>query len=364
MKKVALSYAALFAYAASAHAQSSVTLYGVLDDGISYVSNEGGHSAFLLADTISQGNRVGLKGVEDLGGGLKTLFTLEMFPNLNTGALRGPTGTEFSRGAYVGLAQDDYGQVTIGRQYDFMTYALVQYTGGLYSGILDVHPGDIDRGSGQWLNNSVQFQSVTFSGAKFGAMYSFGENSTTTTNYGRAFSLLGTYAHGPFSASAAMTDINGLTFSPYTGLGLISIFGQDFSATSATSIVLKNLRTVGFGTSYQFGRLKLAGVYSNTRLDSGASGSETSQSFEGDAAFFFTPSLILSGGYSYSKLQSSKWNKFDAVLDYLLSKRTDVYFSGHYLKASGPGTVAVYTTMTPSSDNKQAVVRIGMRHRF
>ncbi len=101
--------------ACSAHAQSSVSLYGVLDLGLTYVNNTqtgrrgqgltGGHQ-FALTDGTStgvSGSRWGLRGVEDLGGGLKALFVLENGFNANNGALA-QGGAEFGRQVYVGLA--------------------------------------------------------------------------------------------------------------------------------------------------------------------------------------------------------------------------------------------------------------------
>ena len=68
-----------------AHAQSSVSLYGIIDGGITYVNNAGGAHAYLFDDGVSYGNRVGLMGTEDLGGGNKAVFKLENGFRLGTG---------------------------------------------------------------------------------------------------------------------------------------------------------------------------------------------------------------------------------------------------------------------------------------
>ena len=98
----------LMAASAAAHAQSSVTLYGVIDDGLTFVSNQGGHHAYRMDDSISQGDRFGFRGAEDLGGGLKAIFNLEGGFNPNTGASR-QGGLEFGRQAYIGLQSDRFG---------------------------------------------------------------------------------------------------------------------------------------------------------------------------------------------------------------------------------------------------------------
>ena len=104
-------------FASSAMAQSSVTLYGIIDTGITYVSNEGGSHNVKEDDGIYYGNRWGLKGNEDLGQGLSAVFNLENGFSLGTGKL-GQYGAEFGRQAYVGLQSKQYGSVTLGHQYD------------------------------------------------------------------------------------------------------------------------------------------------------------------------------------------------------------------------------------------------------
>ena len=109
--------------AAGAHAQSSVTLYGIADAGIAYVhnaQNANGSNASSLVKFSSgnlSGSRWGLRGIEDLGSGLSALFQLENGFNIGTGAL-GQGGREFGRKAVVGLGSSTYGTVTLGRQYD------------------------------------------------------------------------------------------------------------------------------------------------------------------------------------------------------------------------------------------------------
>ncbi len=106
MKKNLLVTAALAA--TSAHAQSSVTLYGIIDAGISYANNAartgGNDSLVKYDDGVAQGSRWGLKGAEDLGGGLKAIFTLENGFNSGNGTL-GQGGAMFGRQAFVGLAR-------------------------------------------------------------------------------------------------------------------------------------------------------------------------------------------------------------------------------------------------------------------
>ncbi|KVG23664.1 porin [Burkholderia ubonensis] len=348
-------------YACAAHAQSSVTLYGVIDDGLTYVSNVGGSHVYKLDDGVSQGSRFGLKGNEDLGGGWKSLFALESGFNPNTGALR-QGGLMFGRLAYVGVSSTSFGTLTFGRQYDQMTTTLLKFHSGITTtGIYSLNPGDQDRISGEWLDNMITYASPEFAGVKFNAQYSFNSQSSPTTNYGHAYSLSVSYAHGPFSFGAATTDIHDYFFSPGSSLGVSSFFGHALALPS-TNVTMREFRTAGLGAGWDFGKVYLSGVYSNTRFDNGVS-AETLQSLNAAARYTLAPNLLAGAGYTYSKLGGNKWNEVGLTLDYLLSKRTDVYASANYEKASG-GAKAALVTIGPSGNDKQLAVRVGMRHRF
>ena len=97
MKKI-LAAAALGSLGITAHAQSSVTLYGIIDAGVTYVTNAAtptGHDhLFKYGDGVAQGSRWGLRGTEDLGGGLKALFVLESGFSSGDGTLQ-QGGAEF-----------------------------------------------------------------------------------------------------------------------------------------------------------------------------------------------------------------------------------------------------------------------------
>ena len=114
-----LAAVSLCTFAAGAQAQSSVTIYGIVDSGISYVSNSGGHSAWIFDTGVPQGNRLGFTGTEDLGGGMKALFRLENGFNLNNGQ-DSENGTMFNRQAFVGLKSDQYGALTLERVRHFV----------------------------------------------------------------------------------------------------------------------------------------------------------------------------------------------------------------------------------------------------
>src|ERR1700740_2446525 len=98
-------------------AQSSVTLSGRLDEGITYVNNEGGHSNTKMDSGVLFPNLWILSGREDLGGGYTTVFKLSSLYNLSNGQLNQPN-TLFGQQAWVGI-DSPYGTITMGNQFDF-----------------------------------------------------------------------------------------------------------------------------------------------------------------------------------------------------------------------------------------------------
>jgi GBP family porin len=137
------------------------------------------------------GSRWGLRGSEDLGGGLKAIFTLENGFSIAT-ASSARTAVEFGRQAFVGLSSDQFGAVTLGRQYD----SVVDYLGSagtdrhaIRRHVQAAHPFDNDNLDNSFrVNNSVKFQSANYGGFKFGGLYGFSNatraGSRTTAHTG------------------------------------------------------------------------------------------------------------------------------------------------------------------------------------
>ncbi|MGF6541931.1 putative porin [Paraburkholderia youngii] len=151
IKKLLISAPILLSLAETAAAQSAVALYGIVDAGITYRSNERtgntgtsqGHSNVAVTSGNLSGSRWGLRGKEELGNGLAAIFVLEDGFDITNGT-EGQGGRLFGRQAFVGLADKQYGSLTMGRQYtsldDFVgPVAPVSAIGGF-----GAHPGDID----------------------------------------------------------------------------------------------------------------------------------------------------------------------------------------------------------------------------
>ncbi|SEJ81833.1 porin [Paraburkholderia diazotrophica] len=182
MKKSSLALALLGAISVPAHAQSSVTLYGLLDTGLVYTNNQLGHSNWQLNSSSTQNTVFGLKGSEDLGGGLHALFKLEQGFILNNGA-QAFTGDGFGSQAWVGLQSDPYGTLTFGRQFDVMNDLVGPLTAEFNTrgGSMAAHPFENDNlaANSVVVNNTVKYTSPTYRGITFETMYAFSKRPVT-----------------------------------------------------------------------------------------------------------------------------------------------------------------------------------------
>jgi outer membrane protein OmpU len=377
LNAAALSGAALVlaSVPAVSHAQSSVTLYGILDAGITYVNNTGGSHVVKFDDGISYGNRWGIKGNEDLGGGLSAVFVLESGFHLGNGQL-GFGGSEFGRQAYVGL-KNSWGTLSFGNQLDMTEEMVYLYNISSWGSGYAIHQGDFDRFNGDRLPNSVKFLSNEFAGFMFGGMYSFG-NVAGNFHQNSAYSLGAHYANGPFTIGAAYTQLNNpngiYAFDPYAMIGTSTFLGRPTVSVNATTGAITDLYssssfavdkqgTFGVGSSYAIGNVTLNGNFTYTTIK-GFGVSSHMKVLEGGADWQVTPAFSAIGGYQYTNFEGHHWNQVSAGFHYLLSKRTDVYISGDYLKASQGVDAVIGYSFTPSTTTTQADVRIGMRHSF
>jgi len=371
------------AFAMSAHAQSSVTLYGTLDAGMVYSNNEGGHSNWQQASGSVSNTYFGLRGNEDLGGGLHAIFTLESGFNLNSGQFT-QTNSLFNRQAYVGLQSEQYGTVTLGRQYDSMVdyVAPLSETGGGYGNNLAAHPFDNDNLDNTFsVQNAVKYQSANYDGLKFGGLYGFSNDAGQFSN-NRAWSAGASYVNGPLSVAASYLQLN--------NSGSSNLNGAVTQGNGTAEIAAMLQRTFGAGINYSYGPANLGFVYTHTQLDgiTGVNvGGETLAGFGGtnlhldnfelNGRYALTPALSLNAAYTFTNGTMTgsngsgdpKWQTASLQGDYSLSKRTDVYLEGVFQHASGElgnlgANVASINTLTPSTSANQTVVAVGMRHRF
>jgi predicted porin len=366
---------------AAAHAQSSVTLYGLIDEGLVYTSNSNGSSNYLVHAANLSTSRWGLRGKEDLGGGLSAIFWLENGFNASNGALQ--PNDMFGRQASVGLSSDRYGTVTVGRQYDFVITYLAPLTTVVtgWGGHLASHPLDNDElESVMRFSNSVKFTTISYRGIQAGAMYAFSNAAGQFAN-NSAYSLGVSYARGPIKAAAAFVQINR---SPT----LANPTGADSTYDGNEITTGGRQQIYGLATRYSFGlsSIGLAWTHSSTNnITSVLQGGEFASiygdnlkfdNFEIDGQYFLTSAFSLGLSYTYTMGQLTRstgnvtphWNDIVAQADYRLSRTTDIYLEGAYQRVSGGDGVAVFnpgiTSLTPSSSDAQMVVGLGVRHRF
>lgn len=382
MKKTLMVAALTGVFATAAQAQSSVTLYGLIDAGITYTNNQHGHSNWQETSGSVNGSRWGLRGSEDLGGGLKAIFTLENGFGINDGTLK-QGGREFGRQAFVGLASDQFGAVTLGRQYDSMVDYVgpLALTGTQYGGTQFAHPFDNDNLNNSFrVNNSVKYQSVNYGGFKFGALYGFSNQADGFAN-NRAYSAGASYNWGGLNIAAAYLQLNsnGAT-------GAAAAFNSGGAVSSDNTFFAGRQQTWGAGANYAFGPATVGLVYSQTNLSglagigAGASGQSAGiggfggdsahfQNFEANARYALTPAVSIAGSYKYTKASLAgtrpHWNQFNLQTAYALSKRTDVYLQGEYQQVNDGAIVdADINGLAASGNNKQVAVTAGLRHRF
>jgi outer membrane protein OmpU len=358
-----------------AHAQSSVALYGVIDVGPTYVSNEGGAHNLKMDDSIASGNRWGLKGTEDLGGGLKAIFTLENGFNALNGQFR-QGGREFGRQAWVGL-QNQYGSITIGRQYDLIYDYTANYAMSAWASGYATHQGDLDRMGWERLDNVIKIKSADFNGLQGGALYSFG-NVAGSLHEDSAWSVGAQYNHGAFSAGAVylrMNNPNGSNaIDPYASMGVSSFLGQATATRnpvtgqvtdlfSSTPMAIDSQSVLTVGASYVMSKVTYGIAYSDVWFK-GFGQTNTLRTYDAGASWQVTPAFFISAGYFYSTLESHHYNEASLGFDYNFSKSTDVYLQGSYLRASSGVDAVQGYLFTPSTTSTQTSVRIGLRHRF
>ncbi|KIG08860.1 porin [Caballeronia concitans] len=398
MKRFALTSLslALLGAAGAAQAQTSVTLYGVIDTGLAYVShaNSTGDHLFGMVNGTLSGPRWGLKGQEDLGGGLKALFQLESGFDPGTGRLN-QGGREFGRQAFVGLSGNQWGTVTLGRQYDPSVDMVQGLTADNYWGAAFATPGDVDNYDNSLrVSNAVKYVSPVFSGFQFEGIYGF-SNLAGTTGQGQTWGGAVTYNNGPFGLAGSYLYVN----NPSAGRTPLTATNSGWNSPSSDSL-FNTVINRGYSTAHAIGIARGAGQYVFGPFTVGASYSFAQYKNDGNSLFQeqekfnvgngyvnfqLTPATLLGLGYTYTHASgdtSANYHQVSLGADYSLSKRTDVYAVGAYQHASGTqrdnvtnasgvvGTRTVGATASisdfgfDSGRSHQELVLIGLRHKF
>ncbi|WP_424781044.1 porin [Paraburkholderia sp.] len=375
-----IAIAAASAFSAAAHAQSSVTLYGIIDVGIDFTNNSGGKQLWHMQDGTYDGlygSRWGLKGEEDLGGGLKAIFKLENGFNVNNGQLA-QGGREFGRQAYVGLSDARLGTVTLGRQYDSIVDYLQPVTMTGNWGGLAFHAGDIDNTANSFrVNNSIKYASPNLYGFTFGGLIGLSNSNADGTSKIGMWSAGVNYALGGLNVAAAYLYAKQPATLFTDGDYVPNTTGAAVGPSGAFSYVGQpaNEQVFGAGATYALGSATLGLDYTNVKFNdaNGTTATVTFNTYEAWGSYSFTPAASIAAGYSFTdghvgySSARPKYHQINLTADYKLSKRSEVYLSAAYQIAAGasqPAAIFDGVVGDASSTNHQLGLRVGLVHKF
>jgi len=345
---------ALLAAPGIAYSQS-VTLYGVVDTGVEYVNNIGTAKDSVVrvpSNTGTVPSRWGLRGSEDLGGGLKASFWLESGFAVDSG-VSGQGGRLFGRQAQVAIS-GPWGQIGLGRQYTMLFWSTLD------SDILG--PNIFGSGSldsylpNARTDNSISYKG-TFGGLTVGGTYSFGRD---TVNAGPSPAGMNCAGENPADSRAcrewsAMIQYGGDSWGVNAAFDSLNGGPGAFGGLVSSSLTDKRLHVGGFK------------LLANTKLGAGwirrwNDGSPTPQSdlIYGGAAYDITPAFTLAGEAYYLKYRNSD-NKsllFAARGTYNFSKRTSVYGTVGYITNGGASNLSV-SAGAPGSNTAPGGAQVG-----
>lgn len=302
------------AAATTAQAQSSVTVYGVVDAGLLHITGVGANRA--SQNAVASGAlwtpRLGFRGSEDLGNGMKANFLLESEILPDTGA---QAGVFFKRGAWVGLSAAALGELRFGRQnvegYDYIA-RFDPLRGANLGGAIGMTSGGVPANSGNSYNaygldrvdNAVQLRSASFAGFSGRYTHAFGEVAG--------------------AAAAGGLDSGGLEYNSTT----LSAAANLYSRRSATAGVGSDNKGWGIYAAYNFGVFELSTGHTENKGQL-AAGSKYKDTFFG-GRWNVTPAITLAVQASFLKVEAldAKPRAYAMAATYAFSKRTSAYFIG------------------------------------
>lgn len=345
--------ALLSTVAGISHAQSSVTLYGVADVGVEYLTNvpsaTGGENQLRMSSGNMSTSRWGLRSTEDLGGGLKAIFELESGISIDTGSNN--SSKMFDRGAYVGLS-GGFGAITLGRQttplYDT---AILLDPMGFAPRYSLFRSDDVIAGRA---DNSIKYKG-TFAGLTASGLYSFGRTNAGEipgqTKVDRSFGGSLSYANGPLMV--------GVVYDQYQGTSILTRDQKDRRALA--------------GASYMVGPVKAFAGYRWLKGNVGVGTEIRSDLYWLGLRYHATTALSFAGAGYYTDFKDTNADPmvFVASADYAFSKRTDAYFNVGYARNKNSSQLGLngYNASTGAPTNvmpgeNQTGVVLGLRHKF
>ncbi len=400
MKKSLFAIAAVTAFAGAAQAQSSVTVYGILDAGFSGLStstpttasggvNKATTTAF--GSSYEQSSRLGFKGQEDLGGGLSAVFTIETGLTNTSSQL----STLNNRQTFVGAAKKGLGQAAIGTQYTPIHIAFAATDPGQNNNTVGnvVRPtagtagGQASASSAYTISttNTLTAQSDSFAGFKFNAQYTQNgvdqtmraDQTTIASNGGSTnfsgYGLGANYTWNKLFATVAWqsfkSEVNNAAVQKATAATVAS------PGTTWSELTLPNTTDNQFyaGATYDFGILKAYGNYINRKVTNGLNSAEyMSRSAEQiGVRANITPTVegwASAGLGRYTSYGAGSptvnFNAWQLGSNYWLSKRTNLYaIYGQTLTSQASGQTATINAAA-GGGARASQYAMGVRHTF
>lgn len=311
-------------------AQSGVKVYGVVDAGIVVESGGAGGANTFVSGGLNSGSRVGFKGTEELGNGMKALFVIESGFAADTGAST-QGGLTFGRQSFVGLS-GNWGTVSIGRQYSAYYKALCDVADPFDDGLAGQAPNIM--AAPRRIDNSVHFASYRYAGWALDATYGAGEVAADSTRK-RSLSVAANYVQGPLAAVLAHHRREEAVLPGHTRNTLAAV-----------------RYTVGAYTGHL--------GYAQNRSVGGAN----SRDLLAGLSAAFGPHRVLASVVEHQDRSKANQDarQFGVAYMYALSKRTDLYTAyGHINNKNGAGFVVGNAT---DDGNTPTAFNLGMRHLF
>ncbi|WP_144107683.1 porin [Paraburkholderia sp. BCC1886] len=350
------------ALAGGAHAQSSITLYGIIDSGIEYVNNVGASRSTVLRTPQITGtlpSRWGLRGKEDLGGGLSTVFVLESGFATGQGSLN-QGGRLFGRQAYVGISSDTWGTLSFGRQYSQIYWGLIGDTlaPNLFAaGVLDGYLFNSRDDNAIVWSKTIQAFTV-------GVTYSLGRDQVASAAAGGC-----AQSADDWKACKAMSAM--LKYDPGTW-GIAAVFDRNIGGGGVGSPLPSSSQT---DTRYV-----LDGYFKLRTLTVGgglihrvneASLTPTSNYWFGGATYALLPQVVLDAQYGLLRVRGASAGASAVAVRamYLLSKSSATYVTAGrvFNQAQAAFTIDggnATTSSNPALGVNQTGVMVGIRHLF
>jgi Outer membrane protein (porin) len=326
-------------------AQSSVTLYGVVDTSVAYTNHASpsGGSELGLVDSGFWSSLFGLTGSEDIGGGNKVIFKLENAFDATNGTLI-PDGVLFNRTAMVGV-RTAYGTLTAGRQNSVQYDQTLWYDPTLLAAysLLSLQPIPLAT---LRLSNSVKYQSENVGGFNFEAMYSFGQQVAGNALAGRYIGSAVEYVRGPFAITAIYGESRG---------------GVAPGVDASSLVDRRYTLNVRYAVPYRY--IVSAGV---THIGGDLEWTPRGTVYWAAAGYWPTPAVnvtLTAGRYDYQGT-----GQHSALLTtsarYFLSKKTFVYANVGYMGNQGNAALSIYGYNVSEPGKNQFGASIGIDQEF